>query len=674
MDSFPYEDNLSDNSSFEVFGDENKSYANVTGIDVLRLHESLKKRNNKKPPSCTINLTNLGHPQSASIVTDLRGELCKLKPFKIQSSSGCQSVLGEQDMNVLATTSQERDNRSRSAMTFSADPIDTTHCHDNPYSGMTSETTVNASAEKGQDHTMAMPLDGSCIAKRKDPVKAQKFQKLVERLVVQDAKDEDDTGADGSDAHFQQLDLDLAGSLNNGSHTSTYPDVANHHANSGVFHHKDSSVSECSNMGATPNPSHGGSEVTAGSSVSNYNINNGDFSADTVDDRGNWNFSNHDGAQMQSDKHKLNSFFNPNANNFHPAPNGFNPNAASFAPNSAIPMSDAAAQAVEQQKKHQLQLELQQQQQQQQAQAVSQLAHLAPQEHHAATINIGHNDWLNPHRHQQRRQPLSNIFPDTMPPHTAAPVPDVGQDLLNSLAAQHIAFLTQQNAIMAATISQQSSAASLGAHSTFAGISPFGLADPIIAPFSHQLPGPHIPPFGGVGSMNNGMHTVPRFPSPFPGPTFAGHHGQASQQQIQTPRHYYGAHPGGYAGALAPPPTVGMQQSMNNTQHPGYVPVQQRSLVSLAGAPPPSQVHALSLPLANQHLLRFDADGNLIDVPKPRDHSDPQLQMAYEAAIEWKKANLPGYAQSCRERQNNRIANKLQGGRQNQGTHRNVYA
>ncbi|EHA48626.1 hypothetical protein MGG_11495 [Pyricularia oryzae 70-15] len=680
MDSFPYEDNLSDGSSFEVFGDENKSFAHVTGIDVLRLHESLKKRNNQKPPSCTINLINFGHPQSASFVSDLKGDSCELIPIKTKSSSGRQSVPGEQDVSMFATTSQEGDHRSLSAMTSSVDPIDIKYCDDNLYSSPLSETTANPGAEKAQNRAMATPgpkpdcLDGSSIAKRKDPVKAQKFRKLVERLVVNDAiKSEDDSGANGTDAHFQQVGLDVTETLNSGDHASPYLDVANHpRGTNGVSQRKDSSASERSNMDFTPNPSHGGSEITAGSSVSNYNLKNGDFSTDSVNDRGNWHLSSHSNAQVNMDKHTLNNF-NPNANNFHPAPNSFNPNAASFAPTSAIPMSDAAAQAVEQQKKHQLQLELQYQQQQ--AQVLSQLAHLTPHQQHAATINIGVNDWLNPHRHQQRRQPLSNIFPDTVPPHTAVPMPEVGQDLLNSLAAQHIAFLTQQNAIMAATLSHQNAAASFGAQSTLAGIPPFGLTDPPVAPFSHQLPGPHVPSFTGAGSMNNGMYTAPRFPSPFPGATFAAHHGQASQQQLQTPRHYYGAHPSGYAGAPNPPlPTVGMQQNMHNAQHPGYVPVQQRSLVSLAGAPPPSQAHALSLPLANQHLLKFDADGSLIDVPKPRDHSDPQLQMAYEAAIEWKKANLPGYAQSCRERQNNRIANKLQGGRQNQGTHRNMYA
>ncbi|KAI6355947.1 hypothetical protein MCOR25_008033 [Pyricularia grisea] len=682
MDRFPYEDNLSDDSSFEVFGDENKSYAEVTGIDVLRLHESLKKRkNNKKPAPCTINLTNFGNPQSASIVPDIKGELCELKPFKTKSSSGHQLVLGEQDVNMLAHTSQEGDHNSLSAMAFSADHIDTTYRHDNFYCGPLSETTANGGAEKAQNRTMATPgpklgcLEGSPIVKRKDPVKAQKFQKLVDRLVVNDAvKDKDDSGATGSDSPFQKVGVELTESLSSGGDASTYRGVTNHHhGDSGVVQGKDSSASECSNMGATTNPSYAGSKVTGGSSVSNHNVKNGGFSTDTVDERDSWNLSSHDGTQADSDKHALNSF-NPNANNFHPSPNGFNPNAASFAPTSAIPMSDAAAQAVEQQKKHQLQLELQQQQQQQ-AQVLSQLAHLAPHQQHAATINIGLNDWPNPHRHQQRRQPLSNIFPDTMPPHAAAPIPEVGQDLLNSLAAQHIAFLTQQNAIMAATLSQQSSATSLGPHSALAGISPFALADPLVAPFSHQIPAPHMPSFGGAGSMNNVMQTAPRFPSTFPGAPFATHHGQANQQPLQTPRHYYGAHPGGYAGAVAPPPpAMGMQQNMNNAQYPAYVPVQQRSLVSLAGAPPPSQAHALSLPLANQHLLRFDADGALIDVPKPRDHSDPQLQMAYEAAIEWKKANVPGYAQSCRERQNNRIASKLQSGRQNQGSHRNMYA
>ncbi|KAL8392715.1 hypothetical protein RB595_002777 [Gaeumannomyces hyphopodioides] len=71
--------------------------------------------------------------------------------------------------------------------------------------------------------------------------------------------------------------------------------------------------------------------------------------------------------------------------------------------------------------------------------------------------------------------------------------------------------------------------------------------------------------------------------------------------------------------------------------------------VPLAPAPVP-----VPRPVANQDLLKFDTKGNLINVPKPRGHDNPLLQLQYEAAIEWKKEHVPGYAEECRRRQNDR--------------------
>ncbi|KLU88440.1 hypothetical protein MAPG_07426 [Magnaporthiopsis poae ATCC 64411] len=75
-------------------------------------------------------------------------------------------------------------------------------------------------------------------------------------------------------------------------------------------------------------------------------------------------------------------------------------------------------------------------------------------------------------------------------------------------------------------------------------------------------------------------------------------------------------------------------------------------------APRPPQVPLAPVtaprPVVNQDLLKFDARGRLMDVRKPRGHDNPLLQLQYEAAIEWKKANVPGYAEECRRRQNER--------------------
>lgn len=75
--------------------------------------------------------------------------------------------------------------------------------------------------------------------------------------------------------------------------------------------------------------------------------------------------------------------------------------------------------------------------------------------------------------------------------------------------------------------------------------------------------------------------------------------------------------------------------------------------VPLAPVPVPMPVPA-PRPVANQDLLKFDARGRLMDVRKPRGHDSPLLQLQYEAAIEWKKANIPGYAEECRRRQHER--------------------
>ena len=59
-------------------------------------------------------------------------------------------------------------------------------------------------------------------------------------------------------------------------------------------------------------------------------------------------------------------------------------------------------------------------------------------------------------------------------------------------------------------------------------------------------------------------------------------------------------------------------------------------------------------------------------VPKPK-NPDPEQQQAYEQWIEWRKANEPGYAQECKQRQIRRAQrSKMMGMPQNKSSHRSV--
>ncbi|KAK0615881.1 hypothetical protein B0T17DRAFT_359535 [Bombardia bombarda] len=98
---------------------------------------------------------------------------------------------------------------------------------------------------------------------------------------------------------------------------------------------------------------------------------------------------------------------------------------------------------------------------------------------------------------------------------------------------------------------------------------------------------------------------------------------------------------------------------------------------SFAMRPPPG----LQLPTTAAHITTplvppvtaasFDPDGKVIRphfpvTQKPRDH-DPIKQQQYEAYLEWRKVNEPGYHMRCKMRQANRVVRQHQQHQQQQG-------
>ncbi|KAL8363825.1 hypothetical protein RB601_009538 [Gaeumannomyces tritici] len=118
-----------------------------------------------------------------------------------------------------------------------------------------------------------------------------------------------------------------------------------------------------------------------------------------------------------------------------------------------------------------------------------------------------------------------------------------------------------------------------------------------------------------------------------------------------------GRRPPPFAGPAPPPPRSGSPVKIS-FRPPGQTFDRPRpmpsGMPSGPAAPRPPQLPLAPRPVANQDLLKFDPKGNLIDIPKPRGHDNPLLQLQYEAAIEWKKEHVPGYAEECRRRQNDR--------------------
>ncbi|KAK3370320.1 hypothetical protein B0H63DRAFT_528044 [Podospora didyma] len=121
--------------------------------------------------------------------------------------------------------------------------------------------------------------------------------------------------------------------------------------------------------------------------------------------------------------------------------------------------------------------------------------------------------------------------------------------------------------------------------------------------------------------------------------------------------------PGTIMSSMVPPPP-GIPPGFNlgttacNPDTPAFYPPSSATLAPSLTFPPPVQ------PL-------FGPDGklnrpNFPVTTKPRDH-DPIKQQQYEAYLEWRKANEPGYHVSCKMRQANRVVRKYHQQQQQQG-------